>query len=137
MQDVRHRLEGGTVEEVEAWLRRSSYFLDLQELLDLKRTLPVFSLQVAGLLELLTAKDRPGLSLILLRLAASALRPWREAECAVPWLKDIPDSERALEQLRSQGWLLVACPQRGQGLALWRSIRKSKEMLLDRYELHA
>lgn len=116
-------------------LRRSAYFLDLPAMLDLERTLPVSLLRIHDLLGLLTADDRPALSLILLRFSALDPRDWRRAEHAAPWLKDIPHAARALQHLGSQGWLLVGCGHREQGLVLWRSVRRGRGILVNRYDL--
>jgi hypothetical protein len=134
-EKVRERVEAGTDQEVQAWLRRSAYFLDLESMLDLGRTLPVSHLRIDGLLDLLAAGDRPALRLILIRFSALDPRNWRLAEQAVPWLKDIPHAARALQHLCAQGWLLIGCGHREQGLALWRSVRRGRGILVSRYDL--
>ena len=134
-EEVRSRVEAGTTEEAGAWLRRSAYFLDLPSLLDLERTLPVCALRVHDLLGHLTAAGRPALTLILLRFARLAPRDRRCAEQAAPWLEDIPRATHALDHLCSQGWLLVGCGDREQGLALWRCVRPRRGILASRYDL--
>lgn len=135
VEEARERVEAGADHEAVAWLRRSNYFLDLESMLDLERSLPVSTLGIQNLLRLLAVDDRPSLSLIFLRFAA--LEPWdlQRVELAVPWLKDIPHAERALEHLCCQGWLLIGCGHRDQGLALWKSVRRHRGILVSWYDL--
>ena len=114
-------MEAGTDQEVEAWLRRSACFLDLPSMLDLERALPVAPLRIQDLLGLIVADDRPALSLILLRFTALYPRDWHRAVRAVPWLEDVPHSRRAIQHLCTQGWLLIGCGDRKQGLVLWKA----------------
>jgi len=136
VEEVRPRVETGTDQEAEAWLRRSAYYLDLPSMLDLDRALPVTVLRIQDLLNLLTEAERPALVLILLTCAAPEPQDRHGAEQAVPWLKDIPDSARATQLLARQGWLLIAAGRK-QGLALWKCVRRRRGIRADRFELHA
>jgi hypothetical protein len=127
-------VETGTDREAEGWLRRSAYFLDVPSLLDLERPLPVSVLRVHELLELVAGDDRPALSLILVRLSPLEPRSRKRAAEKVPWLEDLPHSEKAIHQLCTQGWLLIGCGPL-QGLALSQSVRRGRGILASRYEL--
>lgn len=125
MEEVRHRVEAGTAEEAEAWLRRSAYFPDLESMLDLSRPLPVHPLSIHGLLELLAPGKTVAMSFLFLELALFP-RDWRAAEGSVPWLADLPQAERALKHLYAHGWLLVGCEQRDQAHLLWANVRRGR-----------
>lgn len=132
VKEVRDRVEEGTEQEAEAWLRRSAYFPDLESTLDLGRSLPVHPLGIHGLLELLAKGETGAMSFLLLQLAWFP-RAWRIAERSVPWLADLPQAERALEHLRAQGWLLVGCDEREQALRLWADVRRGRGVQASRY----
>ena len=136
VEEVRPRVEAATDQEAEAWLRRSAYYLDLPSMLDLDRALPVTVLRIQDLLNLLTETERPALVLILLTYVAPASEDRHRAEQAAPWLKDIPDSDRATQFLFRQGWLLIATARK-QGLALWKCVRQRRGGIrADRFEFH-
>lgn len=125
MEEVRDRVEAGTAEEAAAWLRRSAYFADLESMLDLGRALPVHPLSIHGLLDLLAPGKTLAMSFLLIELAWFP-RDWRGAERSVPWLADLPKSERSLKHLHAQGWLLVGCEQREQAHLLWANVRRGR-----------
>jgi hypothetical protein len=124
-EEVRHRVEAGTEEEAEAWLRRSAYFPDLESMLDLSRALPVHPLSIHGLVDLLAKEKSLPMSFLFLDLAWFP-RDWRDAERSVPWLADLPQAERALKHLHGKGWLLVGCEQRDQAHLLWANVRRGR-----------
>jgi hypothetical protein len=132
---VRERVEAATDQEAECWLRRSTYFLDLPSMLDLECRLPVSQLGIRDLLDLLAADARPFSNLVLVRFSALSPQDWPQAACAVPWLEDLPNPRRATRHLYTQGWLLIGCDQREQGLALWQSVQRRRGILTNRYDL--
>lgn len=134
-QQVRDRVEAATDQEAECWLRRSAYFLDLPSMLDLQCSLAVSQLGIRDLLDLLATDARPFSSVLLVRFSALDPHDWYQAACAVPWLEDIPNPRRATRHLYAQGWLLIGCDQQEQGLALWRSVRRRRGVLANRYDL--
>jgi hypothetical protein len=131
-EQVRERVEAGTEQEAEAWLRRAAYFPDLESMLDLGRALPVHPLSIHGLLDFLAPGKTLGMSFLLLELAWFP-RDWREAERSVPWLADLPQAGRALQHLHGQGWLLIGCEQREQALLLWANVRRGRGVQASRY----
>jgi hypothetical protein len=133
-QGVEERIEAGTDAEARAWLRRSAYFLDLPSMLDLERTLPVSLLRIQDLLDLLAAGDHPALSLILLRFASLDSQSWPRAERTAPWLEDLPHSQRAIQHLYGQGWLLIGCGHREQARAISQSVVRGRGILASRYD---
>jgi hypothetical protein len=134
-QQVRDRVEAATDQEAECWLRRSAYFLDLPSMLDMECRLSVSQLGIQDLLDLLAADARLISNLVLVRFSAPNPQDWPQAACAVPWLEDLPSPRRASRHLYTQGWLLIGCDQREQGLALWQSVQRRRGILTNRYDL--
>jgi hypothetical protein len=134
-QQVRDRIEAAADEQAERWLRRSAYFLDLRAMLDLECRLSVSQLGIGDLLDLLAADARPISNLVLVRFSAPNPLDWPQAACAVPWLEDLPNPRRATRHLYAQGWLLIGCDQREQGLALWQSVHRRRGIVANRYDL--